>query len=86
MANTPCPRCSGRGVINHFMHVKKGVCFRCKGAGTVGGKPVRVGAPSNYEMVERAAIVAESEEAVRILAMEALAADRFAAMECALRA
>jgi hypothetical protein len=28
-----CPRCHGKGTIPKFMHVKEGVCFRCKGSG-----------------------------------------------------
>lgn len=93
METTPCPRCSGHGVIPCFSHVQKGVCFRCKGEGTVEVKPkakpatkvVRRGpSEAEYLRAERAAIVADSEDAVlRMMAEEALYADYHAARECA---
>lgn len=30
-----CPRCSGRGHIREFGHVRSGTCFKCKGTGNV---------------------------------------------------
>lgn len=26
-----CGKCNGTGVLNHYMHVSKGVCFQCGG-------------------------------------------------------
>ena len=31
----PCPRCSGKAIINAYMHVEQGVCFKCRGTGTI---------------------------------------------------
>ena len=30
-----CPRCSGNGYIQAFAHVEAGICFKCRGIGTV---------------------------------------------------
>ena len=30
-----CDRCDGRGVLPHYGHVASGVCFACKGSGTL---------------------------------------------------
>lgn len=32
---TDCPRCGGKGTIDHFRHINGGECFLCDGAGTV---------------------------------------------------
>lgn len=34
-----CPRCSGTGTVNHFLHVENGVCFLCGGSGQVAKLP-----------------------------------------------
>lgn len=28
---TPCPRCSGAGILPEYLHVQNGTCFYCKG-------------------------------------------------------
>lgn len=33
-----CPRCKGKGRIDHFGHVEHGVCFACNGTGTISRK------------------------------------------------
>ena len=30
-----CPRCLGHGVLDQFLYVEQGRCFKCLGAGTV---------------------------------------------------
>lgn len=36
MAKTmECPKCSGKGYIQGYAHVRSGVCFKCNGAGVV---------------------------------------------------
>lgn len=32
---TDCPRCGGKGTIDHFRHINGGECFLCDGAGIV---------------------------------------------------
>lgn len=33
--NETCNRCNGSGYLRQFNHVEGGVCFKCRGAGTV---------------------------------------------------
>ncbi len=35
----PCPRCNATGIVSHHRNVLGGVCFRCRGAGTVRFRP-----------------------------------------------
>ena len=35
-----CPKCSGNGEIPAHRNVLGGLCFKCKGSGTVNKKPV----------------------------------------------
>ena len=30
-----CPRCSGKGIMDAYLHIQNGVCFRCRGTGLV---------------------------------------------------
>ena len=30
-----CPRCKGTGYLDIYLHVAKGICFKCGGAGEV---------------------------------------------------
>lgn len=32
--NVKCPKCDGRGHLNHFLNIDNGKCFMCSGAGT----------------------------------------------------
>ncbi|MGA0092612.1 MAG: hypothetical protein ACO3JT_09770, partial [Candidatus Nanopelagicales bacterium] len=54
---TTCCKCNGTGTINAFGHIAAGVCFLCKGAGTVrvgaadaGTTPSRPGKVASTEM------------------------------------
>lgn len=31
MKFTPCKRCDGKGFLKEYLHVRNGICFRCKG-------------------------------------------------------
>ena len=35
----PCPRCNATGIVSHHRNVLGGVCFRCRGAGTIRFRP-----------------------------------------------
>lgn len=42
---TPCPRCHGEGVIRAFAHVENGLCFKCRGRGTLRPKSAKAPQP-----------------------------------------
>lgn len=35
-----CPKCGGKGTLDHYRHVAGGVCFHCNGSGEVRGELV----------------------------------------------
>lgn len=43
-----CPKCSGRGYLKGFDHVRLGECFRCNGAGQVEGDRATIAARKAY--------------------------------------
>jgi hypothetical protein len=43
-----CRRCMGEGYINHFMHVARGICYKCGGDGKVEKSPKLIG--DNYTL------------------------------------
>lgn len=69
-----CPRCSGNGLIESFMHVRSGVCFRCKGDGVI-GLPVRVSGGHvcvgnyrfNYTQLGRKALISQAARVLQAL-------------------
>lgn len=59
-----CEKCDGKGQIDWYSHVAQGVCFSCKGSGTVRGKSAatlaREAAKKAQQEANRAAVVAEN--------------------------
>lgn len=60
--NVNCPKCDGRGHIEAFGHYAQGVCFCCKGRGTIAVDLTETKAELRPETVTRCEFILNADE------------------------